>query len=227
MKRILIILTACVFGFVALAQDVTESPVTKESNDGKQYLPQAGDFGVGIVGTPIFNYIGNMFNGTTNNSLNLGDNTLYFRYFLQDNAAIRSTVRINSNSTADKFIVIDDAAFMVDPLSNKELQDIRTMTSQGYFLTVGYQQFKGTGRFRGFYGADIGAGYSRSTTTYEYANQMTQSNPAPTTNLFGNASIRDLIDKSSPVISLGLSVFTGAEYYIMPKFCIGAEMGFT
>jgi hypothetical protein len=214
-------------GFAAFAQEGSESPEPKASNNGKQYLPQAGDFGVGIDGSPIFYYIGNMFNGTTNNSLNLNDNTLYFRYFLADNAAVRARVRINSGSTFDKFLVRDDAAFMVDPLSNKQLQDFRTFTSQDYQLSLGYQMFKGTNRLRGFYGADLGLGYSRNSTTYEYANQMTQANTAPTTAIFGNAASRTLIEKGSPLINVGLGVFTGGEYYIMPKFCIGAEMGFT
>lgn len=227
MKRILITLTACMLGFAAFAQEGSESPEPKASNNGKQYLPQAGDFGVGIDGSPIFYYIGNMFNGTTNNSLNLNDNTLYFRYFLADNAAVRARVRINSGSTFDKFLVRDDAAFMVDPLSNKQLQDFRTFTSQDYQLSLGYQMFKGTNRLRGFYGADLGLGYSRNSTTYEYANQMTQANTAPTTAIFGNAASRTLIEKGSPLINVGLGVFTGGEYYIMPKFCIGAEMGFT
>lgn len=226
MKRILITLTACMLGFAAFAQEGSESPEPKASNNGKQYLPQAGDFGIGIDGTPVFDYIGNMFNGTTNNALNLNDNTLYFRYFLDDNAAVRARVRINSWSTLDKFIVRDDAAFMVDPLSNKQLEDFRTSSSQTYQLSLGYQMFKGTNRLRGFYGADLGLGYSRSKTTYEYANQMTQANTSPTTFL-GNLGTRTLVDKGSPNINVGLGVFTGGEYYIMPKFCVGVEMGFT
>ncbi len=226
MKRILIILTACMLGFAAFAQEGSENPEPKASNNG-QYLPQAGDIGVGIDGSPIFYYIGNMFNGTTNNSLNLNDNTLYFRYFLDDNAAIRARVRINSSSSFDKFLVRDDAAFLLDPLSNKQLEDFRTTSSQDYQLSLGYQMFKGTNRLRGFYGADLGLGYSRNTTTYEYANQMTLANTSPTTALFGNAGTRTLVSKGSPSINIGLGVFTGGEYYIMPKFCVGLELGFT
>ena len=226
MKRILITLTACVLGFAAMAQNVPEGTETAVSNNSKQYLPQAGDFGVGIDGSPIFYYIGNMFNGTVSNSLNLDDNTLYFRYFLDDNAAIRARVNINSNSNFEKFLVRDDAAFMVDPLSNRQLEDFRTTSFQDYQLSLGYQMFKGTNRLRGFYGADLGFGYSRNSITYEYANQMTQANTAPTT-FNGNVATRTLVEKGSPVINVGLGVFAGGEYYIMPKFCIGVELGFT
>lgn len=213
------------FGFAAFAQDVPESTETNGSNNGKQYLPQAGDIGVGIDGTPIFNYVGNMFNGTTNNSLNLGGNTLYFRYFLADDAAVRFVVSINSNGATDRYYVIDDAAFMLDPLSNKQIEDRYTYKQHSYNMSVGYQKFRGTKRLRGFYGADLGVGFYKYTDKYEYGNLMTVANTSPTTH-WGNLGVRTLENKGATSINVHLGAFTGAEYYIMPKFCIGAEMGF-
>jgi len=219
MKKILTVIALTIFGFGAIAQDSL-----LVSKSGSEILPKKGDIGVGISADPFFQYVGNMFNGNTNNSLNLNDNTLYFRYFIKDDAAVRVALRINSSKDLQNYYVIDDAAKALDPLSLKEVEDRRTSTNNSYELRIGYQQFRGYKRLRGFYGADLGFAYYKSKEKYEYGNTMSELNPSPTTN-WGSLSDRTLENNYGAVKRISLGIFTGAEYYIMPKICLGAEFG--
>ncbi len=202
-----------------------EQPV-ENKRSASEYFPKAGDIGIGFDAAPFLNYLGNAFNGTQGNSLNLGDNTLYFRYFLTDNAAARLALRINSNKDVHNFYVADDAAQMSDPLSQNKVEDRRTELFTSYELRAGYQTFRGQNRLRGFFGGDLFFAYSKYSQEFEYGNKMTEINPAPTTAAFsGSAARRAIKTNSGGQVSLGLGAFTGAEYYIMPNVCIGAELG--
>ncbi|MCA1744125.1 MAG: hypothetical protein LC643_00120 [Bacteroidales bacterium] len=202
-----------------------EQPV-ENKRSASDYFPKAGDIGIGFDAAPFLNYLGNAFNGTQGNSLNLGDNTLYFRYFLTDNSAARLALRINSSKDVNNFYVADDAAQMTDPLSQNMVEDRRTDLSNTYEVRAGYQTFRGQNRLRGFFGGDLFFAYSKNSQEFEYGNKMSEINPAPTTEAYiGSAARRALKTNSGAQVSLGLGAFTGAEYYIMPNVCIGAELG--
>lgn len=208
-----------------MAQDFDQSEDEETSQNSSNFFPERGDLGVGFDAAPFLDYAGNMFNGTTNNSLNLGDNTLYFRYFLDRSSALRVAVRINSTVDADKRYIDDDAAQSLDPLSNKQLEDHRIITNNQYNLKIGYQKFRGENRLRGFYGADVFLGYEKRTEEYEYGNQMTETNPTPSAFFPANPARRSLEVNNGNAFSAGLGAFCGAEYYLMPKVAIGAELG--
>lgn len=195
------------------------------------FFPQTGHFGIGLDATPFLNYLGNMANGTLDNALNLGDNTLYFRYFIMDDAAIRLSFRVRHNTTSTTFLLADDNALINDPLSNRQVEDRRITVDNDYVLRAGYQHFIGQNRLRGFAGADIGYGYFKNHFLYEYGNTMNEVNPNPThvVNWFngatGNASERPLETVNNVSNMLMAGAFTGVEFYVMPRFAIGLEMG--
>jgi hypothetical protein len=219
MKKIIISFTILVLGLNVIAQDSV-----LVNKHGRIILPQKGDIAIGLSADPFLYYVGNMFNGNTNNSLNLGDQNLYFRYFLSDNQAIRVTIRVNSSKNTYNYYVTDDAARAIDPLSRQQVEDRQTSFDNNYGIRIGYQKFRGYNRLRGFYGADLGFAYYKTNYTREYGNQMNQLNPSPTTH-WGNLSSRTLESNDGATESLSLGIFGGAEYYIMPKICIGAELG--
>lgn len=225
MKKVLITFSLALLGVVAIAQDGVEN--TEDTTiKGRSNLPKAGDIGVGFDATPFFNYAGNMFNGAINNSLNLNDNTLYFRYFLSDNSAIRTSINLSTDINTVKEYVRDDAAFFNDPTSRKQLIDQRVENMHSYSVKVGYQQYHNYKSFRGFYGADLGYGYSGTKKTYEYANQMTVINPGPSTSIWGGVpTARPLVVKDGRQHAVSLGAFIGGEYYIISHLCIGAEFG--
>lgn len=203
-----------------------EEQPAEHKRSARDCFPKAGDIGIGFDAAPFLNYLGNAFNGTVDNSLNLSDNTLNFRYFLSDNSAARLALRINSSKDVNNFYVADDAAQMNDPLSQNQLEDRRIELNNSYELRPGYQTFRGQNRLRGFFGGDLFFAYSKYSQEFEYGNQMTDINPAPTTAAYsGSAARRALKTNYGAQVSLGLGAFTGAEYYIMPNVCIGAELG--
>lgn len=225
------IILLSVLSFGVFAQDDYSAAFEQEQEEqkttqGSEYFPKAGDFGIGFDASPFLNYLGNAFNGSSNNQLNLGDNTLYFRYFLSDDAALRLALRINSEKDVNNFYVTDDAAFMENPLSQNQVEDRRIELSNNYDLKLGYQMFRGKNRLRGFFGGDLFFGYAKYSEEFEYGNQMTVLNPAPSTAAYsGSAAQRPLTRNYGAEVSLGLGAFTGAEYYLMPGVCLGAEMG--
>ena len=220
MRKINILLVTCLLLTVSLrAQD-------EPAKEPKQYFPQAGSFGIGIDGGPIFDFIGNMFNGTANNGLNFNDNRLYFRYFLTDQSAVRAVISIGNTKDVNRHYVQDDAALAADPNSTKQLEDMHISKTRSYELRLGYQMFRDIWRLRGFFGGDIGYSYARTRDTYQYGNSMTALNPNPSTALFGNAAVRNLEVNNGPVNSIFVGLFTGAEYYIMPNVALGGEFGF-
>ena len=179
------IILLSVLSFGVFAQDDYSAAFEQEQEEqkttqGSEYFPKAGDFGIGFDATPFLNYLGNAFNGTEDNSLNLNDNTLYFRYFLSDNSAARVALRINSTKEVDNRYVRDDAAFMEDPLSQNQVEDRAIYSRNNYELKLGYQMFRGKNRLRGFFGGDLFFGYAKYSDEFEYGNQMTVLNPIPT-----------------------------------------------
>jgi hypothetical protein len=218
-----------VLSFGVFAQDDYSAAFEQEQEEqkttqGSEYFPKAGDFGIGFDATPFLYYLGNAFNGTEDNSLNLNDNTLYFRYFLSDNSAARVALRINSTKEVDNRYVRDDAAFMEDPLSQNQVEDRAIYSRNNYELQLGYQMFRGKNRLRGFFGGDLFFGYAKYSDEFEYGNQMTVLNPIPTS-AFGSGAERQLTHNYGSKFSVGVGAFTGAEYYFMSKACLGVELG--
>ena len=230
MKLYSTVILLCLFAGSAMAQGDYQADAAQEQEVQKivkpvsQLAPKAGDFGIGFDATPFLYYLGNAFNGTEDNSLNLNDNTLYFRYFLSDNSAARVALRIKSTKEVDNRYVSDDAAFMEDPLSQNKVEDRAIYSRNNYELKLGYQVFRGENRLRGFFGADLFLGYSKENNEYEYGNQMTVLNPIPTS-AFGSGAERQLTRNYGSEFSVGVGAFTGAEYYFMSKACLGVELG--
>lgn len=224
MKWYILLLISVLCGFPVLVQAQNDTSEDEEKNSSKQYLPERGDTGIGFDATPFLNYLGNMFNETADNSLDLGDNTLYFRRYLTNSSALRVVASFSLSKDVNDFFVDDDAADLSDPLSNNQLNDRMIYQDDAFYLNVGYQKFHGEGRLRGFYGVDAGFGIANEKTEYEYGNEMTAVNTAPTTH-WGSQSERILEDKNGRELSLGIGANCGVEYYLMPRFAIGAEVG--
>jgi hypothetical protein len=199
----------------------------------EEYFPKAGNFALGVDATPIFNYIGNMFNGTNTslgnmNTLDLSSSAIYGKYYLSDQMAVRATLAITGIHHKDKAYVRDDAAFYADPLSNKEVIDSRTSNNNDYFTSIALQKVIGKARLRGFVGAQILYGYQSITNKYSYANPMTELNPtpsiAPILSSYTLANERPLEVRTLSESRFGVGGIAGFEYFILPRVCIGGEV---
>ncbi|MDI6401575.1 hypothetical protein QLX67_06170 [Balneolaceae bacterium ANBcel3] len=247
MKNLLLIFFGCFVLSTAPAFALSDSPFTEDASAEfmvtanqleattaqvqKRYFPRAGDFAIGLDATPFLNYAGNMFNGTMNNSLNLGDNRLHFRYYLTDESAVRLSVAVFTLREVDMFYVDDQADQTVDPLSRAQVEDRRTTYSNYYEVKLGYLMFRGNNRLRGFFGGDVFFAYEKERMKYAYGNEMTALNSAPLSTVNWNngatagVASRRLGSTTGSVVDLGIGAVVGAEYYFMPKVSLGAEMG--
>lgn len=231
MKKIIISLSLVFVVLGAIAQD---SLFTNKR--GVPVLPQAGDIAIGLDAASPLYYIGNAFNGNTdnwepnanffNNGLN---NTIYFKYFLTDQSALRMNFTFGKTNFNNKTYVQDDSAFAINPLSNAMVEDMFTQNSTRFALGLGFEQRKGRNRVQGFYGAGTYFAYENSSYTYAYGNPISELNPMPTsTNWMGQvtATTRELSRDLGSQYTFGLNAFIGVEYFILPSVSLGAELGY-
>ncbi len=242
MKKTVWMLSALLLcGSVAMAQEeVTEEVVeTQEVKlEGNAFHPKAGDIGVGIDATPVLYYVGNMFNGNTGNSLMLNEDwSFQLRYFLTDNSAVRAhfTFPLGTRNVEQRNHVVDQVAAYENPTNAAflKVEDCLVTRRNNYMLRLGYEQFRGKNRLRGFYGGDVLYGFSTHTDTYSWGNKMNAGNPKPisTKDFDSNTTeakeVRTLYQDHGVSHTFGLDAFTGVEYYFMKNACIGFEVGFT
>lgn len=179
-------------------------------------LPKAGDYAIGVEATPYLNYLGNIFNNTENNSLELGSQTLHGRYFLDDNTALRLSLTIQADSYTDRYYVRDDAAFYQDNLSNDKTVDAQKTIQNEVGLGIGLQKFRGYGRLGGTYGAIAYFSYEKDKYEYTYGNPITSTNQTPTS-YWGNQSERELEYNYGASKTIGVAALAGVEYYFAHK----------
>lgn len=191
------------------------------------FLPQAGSFAIGVDATPVFNYLGNMFNNTVGNTLDLSRPAIYAKYYFSDKVALRAVVAISSTNNRDDFYVKDDAAWFVDPLSNKQVVDSRTVANSDHFTSLAIQRFIGNTRLRGFVGAQVLYGAQSSKSINGYANPMSELNPTPTIApafIYSAANERALEVATVKAYKVGAGAIAGFEYFVLPQLCIGGEI---
>jgi hypothetical protein len=224
MKKLYISLAIIMVSVAVTAQETGDTVL--RSKKGIPILPQKGDWAIGASALPVLDYLGNIFNNTQNNTLNLGSQTIYGRYFIANNAAVRFAFSFNNTNNLFQYYVRDDAAFFNDPLSREQTIDTYNAISMNYDLDLGYQKFRGYGRLKGFYGVNVGFSISRTQSKYTYGNPITQLNPTPTTGN-GGANIdgsRTLETDNGVTKAVRAGLIGGVEYYFAPKICIGGEL---
>lgn len=208
---------------------------TYNSNDLATILPAAGDIAIGLDGSPILNYFGNMFNNSTNNDTKAYLNNLtpvvYMRYYLTDKLAIRARLQWRGTKNVTTYHTPDQSALAKDPTSKLEVEDRYVVRGNRWLFGAGAQYFRGYGRLRGFVGADIDYRIMRSTFNAYYGNKMSLDNKTPQTT-DQNGNLKEMGERTLKASDgwqheIGLAVFAGVEYYFLPKMCIGIETGAT
>lgn len=228
-KTFLLLVILCFSAFGAFAQQPVQSagenPVPEQD---RQLLPEAGDIGLGFDAVPFLEYLGNIFNGTTNNSIGADfpgfNQQIFAKYFLTENMAVRARVRLEQDITTSRNRVILDNQPVPDP--NVEVTDEWTFYSTFVRVGGGVEFRRGTGRIIGVFGGEASFLYGNDLTKYDYGNPITVGNQAPTST-FGSLNDgrfeRIVENKSNKRIGAGLTGFIGVEYYIAPKMSLGAE----
>jgi len=176
MKKIILISIVCVFGFMG---------IQAEEAAPRQFTPSQGDFAIGFDVTPIFSFIGNMFNGTENNtfsplagrpllstpgSTTFPTATIMGRYMWRDNVALIANIGLGGSSVRNRAYVQDDHAFMFDPLSQDRLIDVMRVRNSAFSLMLGAERRVGENRIQGIFGGGLLFASARSHTAFEWSN---------------------------------------------------------
>ncbi|MFD2910169.1 hypothetical protein ACFSX9_15670 [Flavobacterium ardleyense] len=202
MKKVLFTAVAVfAFGF-SNAQEIGSETPELVSKKGENYLPEEGDWAISFNADGIFKYIGNSFNGKTDNAAPSVDyirtNAFVGKMFITDKTAYRVVANLGFGSTTD-----------TNPVGANSVE----VKQSGFDLAAGLgkEWRRGNTRLQGFYGADallsIKSNSSETTTTF----------------ISNSALVSSVEVKSGLGLGIGVQGFVGAEYFIFPKFAIGAQ----
>ncbi len=227
-----IALVALAFGVTgAFAQDLT-------SKKGEPFLPEAGDYAIGVDATPFLNYVGNFFgkstanNAPTFNFLNNSNLMIMGKKFVDANTAYRVGLNLNFGSTKYTNNVLDQTSTATP---QAYVQDTRKVGNTFVGLTAGIEKRRGKTRLQGVYGAEAGLSFGSTKSKYAYGNTMDNTHTTPqstdwatwngtSANSTANGN-RTTETKSGVAIGFGVRAFVGAEYFVAPKVSIGGEFG--
>ncbi len=231
MKQITIIICALFLSVGLFAQD----EVDMLSKRGEKILPQQGEIALGIDALPVLGYFGDLFNGfNAGNSANFGfingiynANSIYVKYYLEDQVAVRGAVRIGHQNWIDKEDVMMDQD-VPDPLMT--VTDVYTFNSTNIGIGADYLMYRGKGRVQGYYGAGIFVNYNSWKDSYSYGNPMTTQFNSPNFYDFAlgaevSGSERILETYNNNAFGVTVRGVVGVEYFFAPKISVGGEMG--
>jgi hypothetical protein len=160
----------------AFAQDLT-------SKKGEPFLPEAGEWSVGIDATPFLNYFGNFFGKTGPNVAPTWNNyslnqTITGKKMKDANTAYRATLRVGLNNQKNKNAVSEFVATTAPTAALAETAeqkfDVRRASTRNIVLGVGLEKRRGKTRLQGIYGADLLVWGGNTRETFKYGNALTQ-----------------------------------------------------
>ena len=186
------------------------------SKNGTPILPETDDWSLGFDAHPLLNYVGNMFNNTANNSINMGypsnnGMTIVGKLVKDETTAYRAKIAINFGSETVTHSTVGagfDSTFSVSETKT---------SSMNITLGAGIQKWRGNGRLKGFYGAEAMVGFgSMPTMKYSYLKPLDA-----TTSPQGVNQVSE--DKGGSLFGFGVNGFIGVEYFFAPKISMSAE----
>lgn len=221
---------------------------TKKSE--KDYLPKQGDWAIGVDVVPVLKYIGNAFNGNTDNSIDhlggtpftkgnsffnsdlMPDVSISGKYLLTDEWALRANLGLMIRSEYKRVYTTDDKAAISNPLGDEKVIDKARTARNGMSLSLGAEYRKGSKRVQGVFGAGILFAFQQNKTKYEWGNQMTITNQQPSispdlgvTYQNGYRLLEGFGDAST--FYTGITGSAGIEWFVAPKISLGAEVNLT
>lgn len=242
MKKTLLTLLGCLFACSAMT-------FAQPKHHPKQYLPEEGDMAIGIDITPVFKYLGNAFNNSTDNTLEtlggkpftnrydkfsrdnlMPDVSIMGKYMITDEWALKANVGLKISTLNDKRYVIDEQEQYKNPLSEKKAIDKAHYVNNGVSILFGGEYRKGEKRVQGVFGAGVLFAYQNSRVKYTYNNEMTTINQTPQTgfdDVYNGASRTLSENQKGADIYTGLTGSAGLEWFVAPKIALGAEVNLT
>lgn len=208
MKKFFSILLVAALALPMFAAGEKETPEQKANKDYSTWLPAKGDWSVGFSVDPLATFLGNIFNGTVNNTLGdfsgdpllgsvVGDakyNSLYGgagqavpmasimgSYMLSDKLAVRANIGLGMTVKSNNAYVIDDAAAFIDPLSRAKVVDTKNYSRTFGSIALGVEYRVGKTRpVQGVFGGGINYAFGQISYKYSYGNAISEANQVPT-----------------------------------------------
>jgi len=236
MKKLLFSILFCLcFIFTSIAQTDESTQQVDPALTNKRgiyLLPEHSDFALGIDVTPFLDYLGGFLSTNGTKAPIIDQTTIYGKYFLEDERAIRVRLDLFMQNTAYKNAVPNDFEIANNPLHiHASVIDIEHITNFGVDLGVGFEFRRGHGRVQGFYGGEVGFGFLHGKQKYDWANPMTEINQVPSSSAsYWNAGTNgERVIEYNPgkTFSVGLGGFVGVEYFFAPKISLGGELSLT
>jgi len=199
MKKIIIAASMLAATFVANAQEPSLKPTKLYKPVAGNVLAEFGLFTGGLVGADV----------TSLSSSPYGSPQLKFRYFIQDQIALRAGFNYTQKTNSTK---INDPA---------GIGSVKEMSSL-FGLNIGIEKhFTGTSRLSTYVGADVSFQKVGVSSTWDNtANGTTFTNGASRKTVGANAT-----KTANGSFGFGLRAVTGADYYFVEKVYLGAELG--
>ncbi len=211
----------------------------KEKRDYSKWLPEAGDFSIGLGIDPLASFVGNMFNGSTNNGLSdLSGEALLSNqasvmgsYFITNQVELHVNIGFLFANNTNRYYVVDDRAVMLDPLSRQKVIDSEKNISNGGSFALGINYRIGKRAVQGVFGGGLIYGFTVDKTCYSYGNAITEFNQNPTTE-FATQAVSSYMPYARPITSynslanhkFGLYTNIGVEWFVAPKIALGANI---
>lgn len=157
----------------AFAQDLT-------SKKGEPILPEAEDWAISMNADPIFQFVGNAFNGNTNNAAAntnwlSSSHTIIGKKFINEKSAYRVMVRLGFVSQSFKNMVLNDAetgSSFIFPDYQGKVEDKYKHSSTNIGIGVGKEWRRGKTRLQGYYGADAMIWLGSTKDKFTYGNKI-------------------------------------------------------
>lgn len=218
---------ALAFGITSAFAQETSGLTSKK---GEPFLPESGDWAIGIDAKPVLNYLGGFLSNAGAVSPTWGypgtPLAITGKYFKDEKTAYRAMVRLGFGSTTTTGYSIQDGQTVPD--ASITVKDSWKAAYHSIVLGAGLEMRKGKTRLQGYYGGMFMFGIGGTKDTYSYGNSFSTTNQTPTrTNFGGNGPGPVWVTENKPgsTFMLGLRGFIGAEYFIFPKIAVGAEFG--
>lgn len=208
----------------------------------KQYLPEAGDFAIGVDVVPLFKAIGGSFK--SDEEVPVGGNPFKYdsqfpsptvsvmgKYMLTDKWGVRVNLGVRVSSVNNRGYAPDDLGLYLDPNSAAQVVDSRKTTRSGGSLMAGAEYRLGSRRVQGVFGFGVLFGFSTNKTSYHYGNEITELNRTPSTILtpdtYGRIPAGYRVTDAytaGPNFAAGAYGSAGVEWFVAPKIALGAEV---
>ena len=250
MKRILSLALSLIVATAAFAQgEAKPQREKKQLKDYSEYLPKAGDVAIGFSLNPLANFVGNMFNGTTLNTL--GDfagepmlcptpniASIMAKYMLTDQLGLKVNLGFGCNIYSRNGYIVDEAALLMNPLSEAKVIDTYKVNKLSGSIALGVEYHVGKQLpVQGVFGAGLLYAVGHETHQYKYGNAITELNQNPSHNntIFPTAPTTGLIpympnarmlsDQALNLIHrVGAYASVGVEWFVAPKISLGANV---